>query len=420
MNKRHGRLAVFLSTAILFTMACGLFAVPVPSDDPNWPVTAAAQTWSAMEAIAALSATPTFTQAPITDTPIPTSTLPNTPTATITNTPIPVITQRPTNTPTVTPTVTPVPTSTRVFWGGGGGGSSGGGGGGSGGGGVENIPCYDAEMVRHITVPNGTVLLPGTDFIKIWRVKNTGSCIWERGATMVAVSSDFLSATGIPLASRVRPGETVDVSMHLVVPAVTGTIQGRFELNVARRRNIGPGEDNYFRSSIISSNASGVVYNFVANACQAQWRNGQDRTLNCPSRQENERGFVRILNSRRLEDGNSYSPVLWTHPEMERNGVITGTYPALLIQNGDHLRFQVGCLSGNNQCDVEVEVSYRGLSGGRTAFFSQHQVSDGAVATFNQSLNSLAGSYVSFVIKVTSLSRPEQSAIGWVNFELVR
>ena len=37
------------------------------------------------------------------------------------------------------------------------------------------VPCYRAEYVADVTIPDGTIVSPGATFWKTWSVKNTGS-----------------------------------------------------------------------------------------------------------------------------------------------------------------------------------------------------------------------------------------------------
>ena len=47
-----------------------------------------------------------------------------------------------------------------------------------------------AEFIEDITVPDGTVMSPGEHFRKVWRLRNTGPCGWDRSYRVVS-SGDF-------------------------------------------------------------------------------------------------------------------------------------------------------------------------------------------------------------------------------------
>ena len=43
------------------------------------------------------------------------------------------------------------------------------------------VICDDAKWVADVTVPDGTQMSPGQDFVKTWKIRNTGSCTWGTG-----------------------------------------------------------------------------------------------------------------------------------------------------------------------------------------------------------------------------------------------
>lgn len=140
----------------------------------------------------------TVTQAP------PTSTATTAPTATYT--------------PTTTPTSTPVGTP------------------GS---------CTDqAKFVDDVTIPDNSQMLPAQDFIKTWRLQNTGTCTWTDQYALIFVSGDQMSGTSpLPLTGLTAPGNTVDVSVNLKAPGSVGTYQGNWELRNPNSVNFGTGNN---------------------------------------------------------------------------------------------------------------------------------------------------------------------------------
>jgi hypothetical protein len=39
--------------------------------------------------------------------------------------------------------------------------------------------CDQAQFIKDVTIPDGTVIAPGTSFKKTWRLKNIGTCTWS-------------------------------------------------------------------------------------------------------------------------------------------------------------------------------------------------------------------------------------------------
>merc|ERR1719473_2405659 len=74
---------------------------------------------------------------------------------------------------------------------------------------------------------------PGTDFTKIWRLKNVGEVPWPAGAKMLFVGGDQMTTEmSVPLSrsGAVMPGEEVDVAVEMVAPAELGRYLGYWRL----------------------------------------------------------------------------------------------------------------------------------------------------------------------------------------------
>jgi len=84
------------------------------------------------------------------------------------------------------------------------------------------ITCDDAKWIEDVTVPDGTQMTPGQDFVKTWKVRNTGSCTWGTGYTLIHGYDEKLEGIAEPLAGAVAPGEEVEVSVRFKAPANTG------------------------------------------------------------------------------------------------------------------------------------------------------------------------------------------------------
>ena len=84
------------------------------------------------------------------------------------------------------------------------------------------IICDDAKWIEDVTVPDGTQMTPGQDFVKTWKVRNTGSCTWGTGYTLIHGYDEKLEGIAEPLAGAVAPGEEVEVSVRFKAPANAG------------------------------------------------------------------------------------------------------------------------------------------------------------------------------------------------------
>lgn len=81
---------------------------------------------------------------------------------------------------------------------------------------------YDILTVD-VNVPDNTIMSPGQDFIKTWRVKNTGACPWGAGYALVyAGYTDNMSGQFIAMTEVIQPGQEVEVSVQFQAPDATG------------------------------------------------------------------------------------------------------------------------------------------------------------------------------------------------------
>jgi hypothetical protein len=101
--------------------------------------------------------------------------------------------------------------------------------------------CDVAGFVADITIPDGTEMAAGTAFTKVWSLRNEGSCTWTPDYQLIFYSGEAMGGAAVyPFASEsVAPGETIDVSVDLVAPAVAGHYVGYWTLRNASGVNFG-------------------------------------------------------------------------------------------------------------------------------------------------------------------------------------
>lgn len=106
-----------------------------------------------------------------------------------------------------------------------------------------------------VTIPDDTVLRPGENFTKTWRLQNAGTCTWTSDYALVWFSGEKLNAPlSVPLSGNTAPGQSVDLSVEMQVPDSEGTYQSWWKL-----RNpsgvlfgIGPSSDSAFWVRVIA------------------------------------------------------------------------------------------------------------------------------------------------------------------------
>ena len=100
--------------------------------------------------------------------------------------------------------------------------------------------CYDGlEFVADITIPDNTVMDPGQDFDKIWRLRNTGTCIWDDTYRIVFVQGDQMNGGTERVQGTVRPGETYDMTIDQRAPNTPGKYGGVWQMTNGQRAAFG-------------------------------------------------------------------------------------------------------------------------------------------------------------------------------------
>jgi hypothetical protein len=74
-----------------------------------------------------------------------------------------------------------------------------------------------------VTIPDDTVMTPGQEFVKTWRIKNIGPCPWGQGYKVIFSSGEKMSGVAQPLTTVVQTGQEVEVSVSFKAPAKLGS-----------------------------------------------------------------------------------------------------------------------------------------------------------------------------------------------------
>ena len=226
------------------------------------------------------------------------------------------------------------------------------------------------------------------------------------------------------LPAEVAPGQTIDLTMNFTAPLIEGDYRGNWLLRNERGELFGTtatANRPFWVDIIVRAPAvSGTVYDFVANACSAQWFSGVG-ALPCPGTNRDANGFILRQSTARLEDGTTtFNPSLITVPQNINNGYIRAVYPSLRIQNGDRFQAIVNCESGATPCGVLFRVDYQLADGLVRDFWAFGEQYDGQYFTVDLDLSSLAGQNVRFVLTILSLGDASNDRALWVQPRIVR
>jgi len=97
-----------------------------------------------------------------------------------------------------------------------------------------NIPLRDKYSwdiaTVDVTVPDNTIMSPGQEFVKTWKIKNIGIGTWGEGYKMIYSYGDKMGGVAQALTAAIAPGQEVEVSVSFKAPALPGTYQSFWTL----------------------------------------------------------------------------------------------------------------------------------------------------------------------------------------------
>ncbi len=80
---------------------------------------------------------------------------------------------------------------------------------------------FDAATVD-VTIPDGTPMTLNQEFVKTWKIKNTGTCTWGDGYSLIYSHGERMSGKPAPLGIVVQTGQEIEVSVNFKAPGKIG------------------------------------------------------------------------------------------------------------------------------------------------------------------------------------------------------
>ncbi len=285
--------------------------------------------------------------------------------------------------------------------------------------------CDRAAFIADVSVPDGTTFAPGQQFTKTWRVKNAGTCTWTTNYSLVFSTGDSMGGpASISLPSQVAPNQTVDLSVSLTAPQNPGTYRSYWFLKNAGGSLFGIGSQGNvaFWLDIKTSGApaSGIGYDFAANACSAAWTSGAG-VLPCPGTNSSASGFGMIVSNPVLENNTTDPrPAILMVPQNAFNGSVQAVFPEFTVQAGDRFQSTISCEFNAKGCYVVFRLDYQIGNGTVNTLWSFGEKYDGLFYQADVDLNALAGQTVKFILSVHTAGTPTDDRALWVGPRIQR
>jgi ABC-type amino acid transport substrate-binding protein len=91
--------------------------------------------------------------------------------------------------------------------------------------------CYDSmQYISDVTIPDWTVMQPGQQFNKTWRIKNNGTCAWDSSYRLVYVQGYAMNGAPAVIQGVVNPGSKYDVTVGFTAPTDPGDYQSWWQM----------------------------------------------------------------------------------------------------------------------------------------------------------------------------------------------
>ena len=332
---------------------------------------------------------PTSTSLP-TNTPLPPITVAPLFTSSPLSTPLSANTITPTNTlaPTIKPTATFTSTPARCNW---------------------------VSFVKDMTVSEGALFPSDSQFTKVWRIKNIGSCDWTESYSLIYFDGKKMGGAAITLPKKVAPGESIDLALTLKVPTEKGAFNGWWIMADANGKTFGYGTkaDTPLLVSIrVTDEVPPYQYDLSTNFSSATWKT-DTTTLYPNGSPKGYPNYVQYTNLFRME-----TDILEDEPAILVNVAagerVRGLYPSYLVQTGDHFVAEIGCVFGIKDCKMKMVLAYR-VEGTdvRVDLGEWLEVYDGKNTLIDIDLSGLVGQQVKFVLDMEAKSKSDTNQVFW-------
>lgn len=277
--------------------------------------------------------------------------------------------------------------------------------------------CNNFTFLADVTIPDGTMIPPGSPFRKIWAIKNTGTCAWNTDYAIVTFSGDSLSGkTEFPLLKEglVNPGEMAVVAVDMVAPldARKYTSYWRLRTPGGQVFGAGPGADK----SLYAQIEVGDQYYFGLNQCSAVWENNNGM-MYCPGQKDSPDGSFYLQDKPQLENGLYGLVSMVMVPPAMQDGRISAKFSPLIVPRDSYFRTVISCAFGRKQCNAHAYVTYSVNQGPEQMLAESNEIFDGFTNDVGVKLKDLglADQSVSFKFVVETNGGPEDDVILWQN-----
>jgi Ig-like domain-containing protein len=288
---------------------------------------------------------------------------------------------------------------------------------------TATAPCNWAAFAADVTVADDSVMQPGQQFTKTWRLQNIGSCAWDANYAVVFAGGASLGGPAQQsIGATVAPGQTVDISINLTAPQATGSYTAHYKLRSGDGVifGIGANANSPFWVSVVVNQKVTTEISGVDQICDFAWVSGAGN-MTCPQDSLTNGSVMRQDNPGVEISTTENEPAIVVMPNDGAGGYVTGTTNFFTVQPGDRVRTVVGCMANEINCNLTFEIGYKTEGGAYGSLAVSGQAYDGSLDRIDLDLTGLAGQSVQLVFTARSNTGTSRDNSGfWLNPRLVR
>jgi len=87
----------------------------------------------------------------------------------------------------------------------------------------------DLRYIEDVTIPDGTVVVPGERLDKRWNVQNSGTCNWNEGYSLQVITGPEMGATPSQALFPARSGGVFDLQIIYTAPDEAGVYRSAWQ-----------------------------------------------------------------------------------------------------------------------------------------------------------------------------------------------
>ena len=280
-----------------------------------------------------------------------------------------------------------------------------------------------ALLLGVISIQDGTEVFPEESFDRVWRIRNVGETDWNSDYSLVFVSGAQMgSPRSIPIGVDIRPGDMVDVHLHLTAPENLGEYSAVWMLRNPEGAVIGMGgEGDVARTISIKvvenplNSGFRQAFQFYKNFSKAEWYDQNGVALCEADGNIGAYGLVYRDNAPLFQnDIQENEPTLVMIPAEGEEGFIAGKFPPFIVHVGDYFVSQVACLAKGTLCDVTFKVAYQVVGEDEIIIITEvHQTANGEWTEIRKNLTHIAGQEVQFILIVENNQLSKGDFAAW-------